>query len=413
MKIQQIASIEQIGKRKNYEDCIWPAAADLTEAHAGNLFIVCDGVGGLSKGEIASEITCQAVAEFLQRRGQNNFSEAAVQQAVGQAEAALDSYVSENPASEGMATTLTLLNFNGDEATAAHVGDSRIYHIRNGEILFESRDHSLVADLVASGYITEDEAQHHPRKNEITRAVQTASYPSEADVTFLRGIQPGDYFILCTDGILESVNKAFLKQSFVADADLHVVVNAVKKLCADNSKDNHSGIFIKTGIEPTSTHAYIEAVAQKTGNTKEIIISDTLVEPIQPPLTQPAQPKNALTYVDKINTRSKLFIALVVVGFGLLIGGLYHRFKKQAGATHTKSISLKPIKSHNNANGSKTKSTSKDTTKHQSPVTPKVPGKTPTVTTTIVSGSTQTTIPTGTKPAAPPVKPNNNTSQEK
>ena len=102
-----------------------------------------------------------------------------------------------------MATTLTMVSVGASGITLAHIGDSRIYQFRQGEIIYQTEDHSLVNSLVKLGKISKEEALTHPQKNVIIRAIQGSEHPTEADVVLLKDIQAGDYFFMCTDGVLE------------------------------------------------------------------------------------------------------------------------------------------------------------------------------------------------------------------
>ena len=132
------------------------------------VYVVADGLGGHAAGEVASRMVVAAVEE-LSRRGAGDA--AALVAAVQEANARVHRAAEENPAYEGMGSTATVLRI--DEGTGmayyAHVGDSRLYLLRSGILRQVSRDHSYVEELVAQGKISEDEAQHHPRKNLLMR----------------------------------------------------------------------------------------------------------------------------------------------------------------------------------------------------------------------------------------------------
>lgn len=93
----------------------------------------------------------------------------------------------------GMATTLTMAYIASSGIVLAHIGDSRIYHLRKGEILYQTEDHSLVNSLVKLGKITPEEALTHPQRNVIIRAIQGTHTPTEADIITLNDIQPDDF----------------------------------------------------------------------------------------------------------------------------------------------------------------------------------------------------------------------------
>ena len=109
-----------------------------------------------------------------------------------------------------MGTTLTFLAFCTDGVLVAHIGDSRVYQFRRGQgVVFRTRDHSLVEDLIAAGELTPDEARTHPRRNIITRAVQPhQESPVRATFRVLTDVRRGDLFLLCSDGVTEQLEDA-------------------------------------------------------------------------------------------------------------------------------------------------------------------------------------------------------------
>ncbi|WP_422103808.1 PP2C family protein-serine/threonine phosphatase [Winogradskyella sp.] len=126
--------LNEIGQRENNEDSIYPKNPSLHD----RLFIVCDGVGGRSKGEIASALVCEKFAEYINQYDKDHVSKAYFESGLKYVEEKMEDHTKENVEAFKMATTLTLLYFSTDYKAAylIWIGDSRIYHIRNGEILF-------------------------------------------------------------------------------------------------------------------------------------------------------------------------------------------------------------------------------------------------------------------------------------
>lgn len=244
-------TIYELGQRKRQEDSIFPQH-NATQAD-DRLFIVCDGMGGHSGGNIASAAVCEAMSSTLLSicpDAEGHFSDDDLRQAL---EAAYDSLDAKDDGSEKkMGTTMTLLKFHDAGCTIAHIGDSRVYHVRPGadaastEILFQTQDHSLVNDLVRIGELTPEEAKTSKQRNIITRAMQpNMGRRSRADIYHTTDILPGDYFMLCTDGILEQMEDDNIKYIFsdkVGDAQQKV--DMIVKVTEDNS-DNHSAILVK------------------------------------------------------------------------------------------------------------------------------------------------------------------------
>lgn len=202
--ISNIFYLNEQGQRKNIEDNIYPLPNSAEESD--RLFIVCDGVGGLSKGEEASRITCESISEYLLRENKKNISQEDIELALKYNFQQMENYTALYPDAEQMSTTLTLAYFNDSTIIVAWCGDSRIYHIRNGKVLWQSKDHSLVQQLVDSGEIPAEDANHHPKKNIILRSLNATNNNSKTDFYSIDDFQKGDYILLCTDGILENID---------------------------------------------------------------------------------------------------------------------------------------------------------------------------------------------------------------
>ena len=192
-------SIHEIGQRTNQEDTI--AQWD------NRLFVLCDGMGGHEKGEVASQTICQSLVKWFENNIKDDtFSDDLFYAALAQAYSELDRF--DSVSLRKMGTTLTLLYIHSEGITAAHMGDSRIYHIRpNVGILYQSRDHSLVFDLFQSGEISYDEMKSFAQKNIVTRAMTPGKdNRMRPDVIHITDIKPGDYFYMCSDGMLEQMS---------------------------------------------------------------------------------------------------------------------------------------------------------------------------------------------------------------
>ena len=160
------------------------------------LFAVADGMGGARAGEVASKIVVETLGEGLPEAGSDEERLAA---AVREANARINDLAGAEPDRAGMGTTVTAAYVGEDGVAVAHVGDSRAYRLRDGQLERLTNDHSLVAELVRRGKLTEEEAEEHPQKSVITRALGP-----EADVEVDRRTFPardGDVFLLCSDGL--------------------------------------------------------------------------------------------------------------------------------------------------------------------------------------------------------------------
>ena len=225
----KIAQLSGVGKREHNED-----SKLVLGSH--NIYMVCDGVGGSARGEVASRLCCDTFLEFF-TQPDISIDALRVQDAVVQTERAFEEYLVQHDEARGMATTLTFLCIQGNQAIIAHVGDSRVYHVRNGQILFSTTDHSLVSELLASGFITPEEAINHPKKNHITRAVQGSSSPTIADIQIIKDVQEGDFFLLCSDGVLESVSNDSIQELCLSQNTPDEIISNIKSLCISGSID--------------------------------------------------------------------------------------------------------------------------------------------------------------------------------
>lgn len=163
------------------------------------LALVADGMGGHQAGEVASDMAASILSELAAKRGGKDISVKTAVSWVRKANAAIYASAQANPAQRGMGTTLTFLYFMHQRVMLGHVGDSRCYRLRDGQLAQLSTDHSLVQELVRNGTITQEEARNHPYKNIITRALG-ADEQVQVDAHDLQ-LSRSDVFLLCSDGL--------------------------------------------------------------------------------------------------------------------------------------------------------------------------------------------------------------------
>ena len=242
IEIYQPQAIWELGQRDNQEDSIFPAFGKATDDD--HLFILCDGMGGHEHGEVASQTVCKAMSDTILSLSKQSFTDDDLLYALQAAYRQLDCL--DNSHLKKMGTTLCLLYFHKGGLTAAHIGDSRIYHIRPKEnrILYQSRDHSLVYDLYQAGEISYEEMRTSPQKNIITRAIQ----PGEESrvrpaIVHIADIRPGDYFYICSDGMLEQMDNDELCRLLSSDGPDEKKRMQLIAATSDN-KDNHSAFLI-------------------------------------------------------------------------------------------------------------------------------------------------------------------------
>ena len=170
------------------------------------LFAIADGMGGAQAGEVASRLAAAVLEEGGLDHGAADDGEERVASLIQEANRRVFQRASEDAATSGMGTTMTVALVDGETGAIAfgHVGDSRAYRVRDGELEQLTQDHSLVGELVRSGKISPEEAESHPQRSVITRALGT-----EADVdvdTFTREAEPDDVYLLCSDGLTDMLS---------------------------------------------------------------------------------------------------------------------------------------------------------------------------------------------------------------
>lgn len=280
-------SLQELGQRANQEDSLFPALGKSTSDD--RLFVLCDGMGGHEKGEIASATVCETISRVILSTWHPDeaLSDELFQQALSSAFDALD--VKDNGEERKMGTTLTFLCLHAKGATVAHIGDSRIYQLRPAsnnfpaQIVFRTQDHSLVNDLVKIGEITEEEAKHHPQKNVITRAMQPCQeHRAKADIAHLTDIKPGDYFFMCSDGMLEqstddNILNIITKPNATDEQKLEMLRNVTEE-----NKDNHTAYLIyidKVEESMVSSEPTDNASSEQHTKIKGILIKPKLRKP--------------------------------------------------------------------------------------------------------------------------------------
>ena len=242
-------AFSHIGQRTVNQDALHPAVDEVDEQTS--LFVVCDGMGGADRGEVASQLLCQAVVDYAVVMDYPVFDAAHLNVALTLAYREYAIYLNQHPLVSRMGSTLALLQFHENGATVAHIGDSRVYQVRAGTIIFQTRDHRQVSDMVADGIITAEQALTHPWRNRLSRAVVAsaagADNPSSRslpDVTVLTDVREGDYFFMCTDGVLEQVDNRRLETVLAGNLPDQAKSAAVQALCQGKTKDNYSGYLI-------------------------------------------------------------------------------------------------------------------------------------------------------------------------
>lgn len=368
IEIFQPKYIYELGQRANQEDALWPQQTTTDD----RLFIVCDGMGGHEKGEVASQTVSQAIGLWFREHVTPNepFTDDQLREAIAYAYNELDKKDDDN--AKKMGTTLTLLYIHAQGVTAAHIGDSRIYHIRpqEGTVLYQSRDHSLVFDLFQAGEITYEEMATYPQKNIITRAMQPGEENrTRPEIIHITDIQPGDYFYLCSDGMLEQMSNDELVSILTSTTSDDVKRQQLIAATTENS-DNHTAwlIHIKDVVreegddklvneEPTARCNAINIINAAIESTPEVevIEDEDDVEIDSIPTPSPAPPKGKKSYVS---------MCIAALCFVIIIIGAWALFFRNKG--DVKLQRPKPMYIHRTPPIRQEKTKDSETTKHHS-----------------------------------------------
>ena len=244
--------------RLNNEDCIQYSSLDKNRQNT--LAIVADGMGGHAAGEIASHEAVYSIQSHYFEKKYASDPIRSLKNAVILANAHIYQLAIDDPALSGMGTTATALAIANGFAYYAHVGDSRLYLLRNGLMQQLTQDHTLVAQMVSDGLISPELAQTHPDRNIITRALGTKPM---VDVDIVKSpipIQNGDIFMLCSDGLYD----------LVAEQE-------IAKLVREHNPANACDLLIKAA-RSAGGYDNISVIILSVQNTK--------AEPIKTPITK-------------------------------------------------------------------------------------------------------------------------------
>lgn len=256
-----------IGRRRPHNEDCFAADASL------GLFVVCDGMGGGNAGEVASQMAIETIVAHVQSAaGQMRTDKAspddpnlscATNQLTDAIRAANERVFRaswEQPKYAGMGTTVAAARLCGRTLSVAHVGDSRVYLMRNGDIQALTVDHSWVAEQVAHGYMTEEEAERSPRRNIVTRALGVES-TVEIEATELPVFR-GDVLLLCSDGLTRGVGRGDILKILKQGGDLREKTDRLISLANDAGGDDNITVMLVT-VEAETSGRFWHRLAQR------------------------------------------------------------------------------------------------------------------------------------------------------
>lgn len=231
MKVYQCTNVGKV--RKNNEDSLL-----VTEP---NIFVAADGMGGAAAGEVASQMLVDTVKNFLSTVTEP-LDEKILSKAILKSNAAILRQAKEDSSLRGMGTTATILHIYKNQAYFAHVGDSRLYRLKNSVLEQMTLDHSYVESLVRKGELTHAQAKVHPMKNLLTQAVGASENISVETGNFI--VDGDEIFLLCTDGLTNMVDDEDIQK--ILSESSNPAEDLIQAALDNGGHDNITAIVICT-----------------------------------------------------------------------------------------------------------------------------------------------------------------------
>ena len=288
------------------------------------LFVVADGMGGAQAGEVASRMAVDAFRRGLDDSASSD-PEGSLTARAQEANARIYELSQANAERKGMGTTLTAAYVGPAEVSVAHVGDSRAYCLRDEELLRLTDDHSLVDELMRQGKLTPEEAEEHPQRSIITRAL--GPEPTVEVDTRTHLAKPGDVYLLCSDGLTTMVGEKQLGELLGSHARLRDAGEAlIAAANAAGGRDNITVILFRLehaqeGVSDSATHQPATLTGMAPSNAGES--TDTAERPAnalaQRRVLLPRKPGTAARATHRPRRRIRLGFALVVITVILLL----------------------------------------------------------------------------------------------
>lgn len=240
------------------------------QARRGVLAVVADGMGGANTGEIASQLACNTISElYFAGHGSPGH---ALHLAYAAANRQIFRLATERPECHGMGTTAAALALVGNKAWFANIGDSRIYLLRGSCLRQLSQDDSLVAQMVRDGLITPEQGRSHHDRNILVRALGTRPELNLGCEPTCIKCQPGDRFLLCSDGLYDLVSQQEILAETVADVG-HAAERLIDIAKRRGGPDNISVVLIAICEQPVlSKAAETRAFEPRAAETREVLV---------------------------------------------------------------------------------------------------------------------------------------------
>ncbi|MBC7632947.1 protein phosphatase 2C domain-containing protein [Aeromicrobium sp.] len=216
---------------------------------SNRLLVIADGMGGAAAGDLASSETMHIIRQLDRELDVDAMG--ALGQAVISANTRLGELIADDPAVEGMGTTLDALLWDGEKFAVAHLGDSRVYRLRERSLTQISTDHTFVQSLVDEGKITRDEARVHPHRSLLLRALLGRD-DNEADLSWLQPML-GDRYLLCSDGLTDMINDDVIARALASETIDMAATELVRLALEAGGYDNVTVVvaeFVEKSAEP-------------------------------------------------------------------------------------------------------------------------------------------------------------------
>ncbi|MEC1256736.1 protein-serine/threonine phosphatase PrpC [Bacillus subtilis] len=216
------------------------------------LAVVADGMGGHLAGDVASKMAVKAMGEKWNEAETIPTAPSECEKWLIEQILSVNSKIYDHAQAheecQGMGTTIVCALFTGKTVSVAHIGDSRCYLLQDGDFVQVTEDHSLVNELVRTGEISREDAEHHPRKNVLAKALGTDQSVSIDTRSF--DIEPGDKLLLCSDGLTNKVEGTELKDILQSDSAPQEKVNLlVDKANQNGGEDNITAVLLELALQ--------------------------------------------------------------------------------------------------------------------------------------------------------------------
>jgi serine/threonine protein phosphatase PrpC len=291
MSLGRTAALTDTGRKRRHNEDVYVVDPPI--------FAIADGMGGANAGEVAAALAADAL------RGEGGSGEDAVVDLIQEANRRVYQRATEDAAASGMGTTMTVALLENGRVRIGHVGDSRAYLLRGGELSQLTDDHSLVGELVRSGRLTPEDAESHPQRSVITRALGT---DPDVDVdTVTVETRAGDLFLLCSDGLYSMVGNDRIQELVERNrGDLDAAAKALVAAANKGGGDDNITVvaFEIEGAEDETQRIQADATAERTPDEEDtltevdrvpavttMVVPPEEVEDFVEPEARPAQPR--------------------------------------------------------------------------------------------------------------------------